>query len=509
MDVSSLRCKFEIYKNMDEEPNYSVITIYNLAASSETSIIENGASVTVEAGYFNAAFGLIFNGEIIQWARGKENGTDKYMRLVCQDGDHLLTSAFVTTTLAKGATQQDVVSMCLSDENTGKLDLKSGSLPRAKTMFGLSRDYLHQAAVTSDAKFYVEDSVANIVSASFANAQLCADLRPDTGLIGTPEQTDYGVSAKCLLNPCLKLNARVRIDSEYIVPQEAKKGTELSALPTDGVYRISRINYVGDTRGQAWYCELEVENAASSTSGDDNALDKIHCALPGIIKSFDADNQTVSVQLAIREKVKNETGEGSTDKEIPVLQDVPVFFPRAGGWSLLFPIEKDDECLVIFCDRCIDGWWQNGGVQSQAESRSHDLSDGIALIGPWSQPRRIKGKWPTGGARLMNDSGGCYVEVGNGTVTIAGDCVVTGSLTAGRPGEEGKPGSVHTFEGEIFRAQTKIADLNNEVATNLQSPAVVAISTPKLDINGKEYQGHTHTGVEAGGDTSGGVSEYY
>lgn len=100
------------------------------------------------------------------------------------------------------------------------------------------------------------------------------------GLIGTPEQTDYGVSAKCLLNPCLKLNARVRIDSEYIVPQEAKKGTELSALPTDGVYRISRINYVGDTRGQAWYCELEVENAASSTSGDDNALDKIHWRAP-------------------------------------------------------------------------------------------------------------------------------------------------------------------------------------------------------------------------------------
>ena len=184
LDVSQLRCRFEIYKNLDEEPNYSVVTIYNLSGASEKSILENGASVTVEAGYENAAFGLIFSGEIIQWARGREDGTDKYLRLVCQDGDHLLTSAFVATTLARGATQEDIVAACLSGASAGRLDLAPGSLPRAKTLFGMNRDYLHQAAVTAGGKLYVENGVANIVSASFASAALCADLRPDTGLIG-------------------------------------------------------------------------------------------------------------------------------------------------------------------------------------------------------------------------------------------------------------------------------------------------------------------------------------
>ena len=47
LDVSQLRCKFEIYKNLDEEPNYSVVTIYNLSGASEKSIVENGTSVTV------------------------------------------------------------------------------------------------------------------------------------------------------------------------------------------------------------------------------------------------------------------------------------------------------------------------------------------------------------------------------------------------------------------------------------------------------------------------------
>ena len=176
LDVSQLRCRFEIYKNLDEEPNYSVVTIYNLSGASEKSILENGASVTVEAGYENAAFGLIFSGEIIQWARGREDGTDKYLRLVCQDGDHLLTSAFVATTLARGATQEDVVSACLSGASAGQLELAPGSLPRAKTLFGMNRDYLHQAAVTAGGKLYVENGVANIVSASFASAALCADL---------------------------------------------------------------------------------------------------------------------------------------------------------------------------------------------------------------------------------------------------------------------------------------------------------------------------------------------
>lgn len=503
LDVSSLRCRFEIYKNLDEEPNYSVVTVFNLSGESERSIIENGARVTVEAGYAGAAFGLIFSGEIIQWARGKENGTDKYMRLVCQDGDHLLTSAFVSTTIAKGASQRDVVGRCLTGESAGTLHLKDGSLPRAKTMFGLSRDYLHQAAVTGDAKFYVENGMANIVSASFAGAELCADLRPDTGLIGTPEQTDYGVNAKCLLNPCLKLNAKVRIDSEYIVPQEKRKGTELSALPTDGVYRVTRINYVGDTRGEDWYCELEAENAANAALAETSAQDSIRCALPGIVRSFHETDQTVSVQLAIREKVRNENGTGYTEQAVPVLEDVPLLTPRAGGWSLLFPVQEGDECLVVFCDRCIDAWWQNGGVQSQAESRSHDYSDAIAILGPWSKPRRISGKWPKKGARLTRDDGDCYVEVGKGTVTIGGDCVITGSLTAGGSG------STHKLLGDLTSIDTKATVTNSEVGTYLNGETGIYLKAPQVTINDQEFQNHTHTGVTAGGDESGAVKNYY
>lgn len=82
---------------------------------------------------------------------------------------------------------------------------------------------------------------------------------------------------------------------------------------------------------------------------------KTRVASPGIIQSFDSTTQTVSVQLAIREKRYNDGEE--TWEDVPLLVDVPVVFPRAGGYLLTLPIAPGDECLVIFGDNCMDAWW--------------------------------------------------------------------------------------------------------------------------------------------------------
>ena len=114
----------------------------------------------------------------------------------------------------------------------------------------------------------------------------------------------------------------------------------------------------------------------------------LRVASPGIIQSFDAQQQTVTVQLALRERISSESGQ-ITEVQVPLLVDVPIVLPRAGGFSLTFPIEPGDECLVIFADSCIDAWFSNGGLQVPIENRRHDLSDSFAILGAWSQPRRI------------------------------------------------------------------------------------------------------------------------
>jgi phage baseplate assembly protein gpV len=153
----------------------------------------------------------------------------------------------------------------------------------------------------------------------------------------------------------------------------------------------------------------------------------IRVAIPGIVQSFDATEQTVTVQASIRERVKQPD---LTYKWIPIplLVDVPIVIPRAGGLALTLPVQAGDECLVVFGDMCMDGWWANGGVQNQVEKRRHDLSDGFAILGVWSQPR-VLNNYSTTSAQLRTDDGSVFVEVQESGITMQGNVNIAGTLT--------------------------------------------------------------------------------
>ncbi|MFS1310571.1 Gp138 family membrane-puncturing spike protein [Klebsiella pneumoniae] len=122
--------------------------------------------------------------------------------------------------------------------------------------------------------------------------------------------------------------------------------------------------------------------------------EQLRVAMPGIIQSFDPGDDdrppTCVVQPAIRYVERDNDGNKST-KDYPLLVDVPVVFPRGGGCTLTFPVKAGDECLVIFADRCIDFWWQSGGIQDPVDERMHDLSDAFCIVGPQSQAKKIGG----------------------------------------------------------------------------------------------------------------------
>ncbi|SEI99117.1 hypothetical protein SAMN04244579_02726 [Azotobacter beijerinckii] len=171
---------------------------------------------------------------------------------------------------------------------------------------------------------------------------------------------------------------------------------------------------------------------------------KLWTALPGIIQSFDASAMACVVQPAIQALVRDESG-ALTSVDLPLLLDCPAQFPAGGGCTLTFPVKPGDECLVVFSSRCIDAWWQSGGIQAQAELRMHDLSDGFALLGFRSQPRVI-GAISTTSAQLRSDDGSTFIEVSpdgpvaitapggltiNADVTVIGQVHTTGDLVSG------------------------------------------------------------------------------
>lgn len=180
----------------------------------------------------------------------------------------------------------------------------------------------------------------------------------------------------------------------------------------------------------------------------------LRVAAPAIVKTVDFARQTLTCQLAIRERLND--GNGNLEwVEVPELLDVPFFVYSGGGYCLTLPIKPGDDCLVVFGDNCMDAWWQSGGVQNQVERRRHDLSDGFAIVGFRSQPNVVSG-YSSGTAQLRNAAGDACIEISGSTINIraSGGVNISGGTT----------------------------------------------------IDGKAFLPHTHGGVLSGGSNTGGVS---
>lgn len=102
---------------------------------------------------------------------------------------------------------------------------------------------------------------------------------------------------------------------------------------------------------------------------------------------------------------------------LPTIPDIPLVIPNGGGYSLTFPIQVKDEVLLIFSSRCIDSWWQSGGVGVPFEERMHHLSDGIAIAGPRNK-MNVPSNYSTTTAQFRSDDGSQVVEIDSPNATI-------------------------------------------------------------------------------------------
>lgn len=278
IDVSALRCTFQIEKSISETPNYAEIVLYNLSAQTENSIIKEGAKVILEAGYQNPQYGLIFSGDIVQPLRGKEDNTTYTLTLVSQDGDLFYNKGIINASFRAGQTQRDVLEN-IAKQSTNALEIEQLSdnlsqtaLPRGKALFGLTRDYFRQIAKSEQAAFYINNNKIEFIKAMDLSKNEIIKLNGKSGLIGMPEQTEEGIQATCLLNPLLDLNKMVAIDLSSIQRQKADRNSELKNLAGAGVFKIIKLAHKGDTRGDEWYTEFTAVAQTGATPVTGNAM---------------------------------------------------------------------------------------------------------------------------------------------------------------------------------------------------------------------------------------------
>lgn len=207
---------------------------------------------------------------------------------------------------------------------------------------------------------------------------------------------------------------------------------------------------------------------------------EIWTALPGIIDTVDLEKNTCTVQPTIKGIFRQK--DGSTKiVTMPICLDVPIVWPRGGGFALTFPIKKGDEGMLVFMSRCFDAYWQNGGVQPQAEQRMHDLSDGYFILGGSSQPKKLANVADDAVELRNDDDGKTKVRLEDKKITAQ----VTDDVSA-------------------VITDTSIDLKVKADATIHMEDGKIALDATEIKLNGIVWDTHEHTGVQTGGAKTGG-----
>lgn len=115
--------------------------------------------------------------------------------------------------------------------------------------------------------------------------------------------------------------------------------------------------------------------------------------LPALITSFNPVTQIAKV-IPVVQATKNIDNKISFEN-LPELIEVPVLFchGKSKGFSMTYPVDLGDECLLSFSMKGFDNWHDTGEISRAVEpiaSRSHNISDAIAFVGLSSRPNVIQ-----------------------------------------------------------------------------------------------------------------------
>lgn len=110
---------------------------------------------------------------------------------------------------------------------------------------------------------------------------------------------------------------------------------------------------------------------------------RLHVAGPGKVKSYNASARTVDIEPMIVAPIPAGTDEDDGDEEapLPVLMNVPVQFPRAGGVEITMPVQAGDTMLILFTDWDLGRWRASGEKRRPITSAKHGISGAVAIPG--------------------------------------------------------------------------------------------------------------------------------
>ncbi|MBU1067776.1 hypothetical protein KKE60_08320 [Patescibacteria group bacterium] len=291
----ALKCVFDVNYPGYQGWYLSEFTIYNPmfenAESEEGAVswdqITEGARVEFYAGYVEGAdegknYNKIFSGLVFQVRVDREDIVDYKITLLCMDGAKLFEKNFISQAMERYSHRRFLNSVAArsyrkidvgrisplvapeeTDEDGNEVEpvIEEGHVVRGCTTFGSVSRALREEVKTNNSIMFMLDDTLQVGTLSDPVKGEYIDVRAGNGLIGTPQQIDYGITFRTLLNPNLILAnppkwVKLDLSSIKVNQQKAVIGKPLSAIPIDGFFKVAGVRHIGDTRGNAWYTDV-------------------------------------------------------------------------------------------------------------------------------------------------------------------------------------------------------------------------------------------------------------
>ena len=119
----------------------------------------------------------------------------------------------------------------------------------------------------------------------------------------------------------------------------------------------------------------------------ENRLLDVHTAIVARVESYNSEEQTVDVQPQLKRMLEGKDGE-QVFEELPIIADVPVLFPRAGGFFISFPIKEGDFVQLFFNESPISDWWNQ--EETNIETARHSLGGAVAIPGVYPKEESLQ-----------------------------------------------------------------------------------------------------------------------
>ena len=242
---NQITVSFDIQKSISGTANDAVVRIHNLSEASRNSIGREYTDITVEAGYIPGDgqdyTGVIFSGQIRDFEHYR-NSTDIVTIVQAGDGDKAIRKTTISKTYPAGTNPEAVVE----DVYAG---FAEHGVKRGEWLFPPMDPFIRPYSICGGAyreinilgrgkKFYwsIQNQVMEVIPHD-GFLPLATAVNKNTGMLDDPRLTDNGVKIRSLINPEVRPNRKIKVESERV---------KLNA--DNGEYRVGRIDYQGDNR---------------------------------------------------------------------------------------------------------------------------------------------------------------------------------------------------------------------------------------------------------------------